>query len=119
LSAALSVAAYLASIAVTSTSIAILGHANWLTTRNVEAGWSATESLGTAFQCVLKKPNIRSVGHYSHNIVHRRALHIEQFLDFHVSVSALLHKIALVNDFAITLALAALVRRIQPALKYI
>src|SRR6516164_11648416 len=38
LSAALPVAAYLASIAVTSTSIAILGHANWLTTRNVEAG---------------------------------------------------------------------------------
>ena len=32
---------YLASIAVTSTSIAILGHANWLTTRNVEAGIGA------------------------------------------------------------------------------
>ena len=29
---------YLASMAVTSTSIAMLGHANWLTTRNVEAG---------------------------------------------------------------------------------
>jgi hypothetical protein len=28
---------------------------------------SAAESLGTAFQCVLKKPNIGSVGHYSHN----------------------------------------------------
>src|SRR5215472_6859620 len=41
LSAALSVAAYLASIAVTSTSIAILGHANWLTTRDVEAGIGA------------------------------------------------------------------------------
>ena len=32
---------YLASIAVTSTSIAMLGHANWLTTRNVEAGIGA------------------------------------------------------------------------------
>src|SRR5262249_46721031 len=68
---------------------------------------SAAESLCTAFQCVLKKPNIGSVGHYSHNIVHRRALHIEQFLDFHVSVPALLHEIALVNDFAITLAFRA------------
>jgi hypothetical protein len=34
-------AAYLASTAVTSTSIAIWGHANWLTTRNVEAGIGA------------------------------------------------------------------------------
>ena len=34
-------ATYLASIAVTSTSIAIFGHANWLTTRNVEAGIGA------------------------------------------------------------------------------
>jgi hypothetical protein len=34
-------APYLASIAVTSTSIAMLGHANWLTTRNVEAGIGA------------------------------------------------------------------------------
>ena len=32
---------YLASIAVTSTSIAMLGHANWLTTRNVDAGIGA------------------------------------------------------------------------------
>jgi hypothetical protein len=36
-----SIAAYLASIAVTSTSIAMCGHANWLTTRNVEAGIGA------------------------------------------------------------------------------
>src|SRR4029077_9319418 len=50
---------------------------------------------------------IGSVGHYSHNVVHRRALHIEQFLDFHVSVPALLHEIAFVNDFAITLAFRA------------
>ena len=68
---------------------------------------SAAESLGTAFQCVLKKPNIGSVGHYSHNIVHRRALHIEQFLDFHVSVPALLQEIALLNDFTIPLAFRA------------
>src|SRR5262249_21050670 len=68
---------------------------------------SAAESLGTAFQCVLKKANVRSIGHYSYDIVHRRALHIEQFFDFHVSVPALLHEIALVNDFAITLAFRA------------
>jgi len=32
---------YLASMAVTSTSIAMLGHANWLTTRKVDAGIGA------------------------------------------------------------------------------
>src|SRR6516164_9948708 len=64
----------------------------------------AAESLGTTFQCVLKEANVRRVGHYSYNIVHRRALRIEQFLDFHVSVPALLHEVALMNDFSITLA---------------
>ena len=40
-SAVLNVEFYLASIAVTSTSIAMLGQASWLTTRNVEAGIGA------------------------------------------------------------------------------
>src|SRR6516162_314874 len=102
-----SVASYLASIAVTSTSIAILGHANWLTTRNVEAGIGALPKASATFQCVLKEANVRRVGHYSYNIVHRRVLRIEQFLDFHVSVPALLHEVALMNDFSITLAFRA------------
>src|SRR6516164_432917 len=64
---------------------------------------SAAEGLSTAFQCVLKKANIRRVGHYSYNIVHRRPLQVEQLLDFHVRIPALLHEIALVNDFSVTL----------------
>src|SRR5262249_23334221 len=67
----------------------------------------AAESLGTTFQCVLKEANVRRVGHYSYNIVHRRSLRIEQFLDFHLSVPALLHEVALMNDFSITLAFRA------------
>ena len=95
---------YLASIAVTSTSIAMLGHANWLTTRNVEAGIGAFPKASPG---VLKEAHIRRVGHNAHNIIHCRTLQIEELFDFHVSISALLHKIALMNNFAIALALWA------------
>jgi hypothetical protein len=82
------------------------GHANWLTTRNVDAGIGALPKA-SARHFSASKANISRVGHYSYDIVHRRALQIEQLFDFHVSVPALLQEIVLVNDFAIPLAFRA------------